>query len=112
MKINDFEVSLEEAGDNGEHELLFTGELTFENSNPIYNYLLNKAYHLNSIKIILYSPINVDLSFLQLLIGFMDSRNKLGMNTYLDLNIDESTLDLLSKTGIIEKISSLQKAES
>ena len=112
MASNDFEISLEETEGTDEHELLLTGELTVENSKPIYNFLLNNAFNLNKIKIKIYSPANIDLCFIQLLIGFIESRNKLEKNTYLDLNIDEGLLELLSKTGIIEKISSMQKEGS
>lgn len=112
MALNDFEISLEQAEGNGLLEVLLTGELTIENSQSIHNYLLDNAFHKEKIKIKIYSPANIDLCFIQLLMSFMESRNKIEKITYLDLNIDDSLMELLSKTGITEKISSLQNEGS
>lgn len=109
MAVNDFEISLEQPEDSGDMEVLLTGELTIENSQPIYNFLLNDVYENDSLKLKIYSPANIDLCTIQLLIGFMESRNKLKKKTIVDFNIDDGLMELLTKTGITEKISLLQK---
>jgi|GEM_PF-1297702 len=109
MAVDNYEILLEQPEGSNRQEIILKGELTVENTKSVYNYLLNNAYHTDSLKLFVNSPANIDLCFFQLIIGFMESRNKLNKETTVDIDIDESQLELLTKTGIIEKISSLQK---
>lgn len=109
MSYNDYEITVEESANKNSHEITFTGELTIENSRPIYNYLMNKVLPLESVRIKINDPTNIDICFIQYIIGIMEARNKTEKSTYVELNIDESLADLLNRTGITEKISSLQK---
>ncbi len=108
MANNEFEISIEEPTATNAFEISLTGELTVNNSLPIYNFLLNKALIQNSVSIKIYDPVNVDLCFIQLLIGFIKSRNNENKTTDIEFNVDDSLLELLSKTGIDKTISTLQ----
>lgn len=87
------------------------GDLTIDNSLDIYNFFINKLLLDDELDIVFNTPVSLDLSFIQLLISFLKSRNKKKLSTSIKWNIDETNYDLLHKTGVIESIDQLQKQE-
>ncbi len=109
MSDSDFKITHEEQANNNSLQIYISGELTIENSLSIHNYLLNNALEYNSVDVGISASTSIDLSIIQLIIGFIATRNKTGKVTTVEYNIDESDNDIINKTGAIELISLLQK---
>ncbi|NQU35069.1 MAG: hypothetical protein HQ521_17725 [Bacteroidetes bacterium] len=109
MSDSDFKITLEEQTNNNSLQLYISGELTIENSISIHNYLLNNALEHDSVGINICDSTSIDLSMIQLIIGFIATRNNTGKVTTVEFNIYESDNDIINKTGAIELLSLLQK---
>ena len=112
MSANDFNISIEKVSDTGTIKVNLTGELTIENSSVIHNFLLNKVLHLESVELHISDVSNIDLSFLQLIIGFITTRRQDNIVTNIEFNLEESQIELQNKAGITDLISLLQKKEA
>ncbi len=108
MKGSDYQINLSK-DDDMSTIMDLSGELTISNANEIHNYLLNKAVNETSISINIREPVNIDLSFLQILFSLIKSRQEQEYETKLNFNLDEGNQRLLKKTGIIDSINNLIK---
>jgi len=109
MPDNDFEISINKSTTTEEYIISLGGDLTVENSSSIYNFLLNKAISKEVVTIKVKNSESIDLSVVQLIIGFINTRNKLNKRTQIEIDLNESIAELLDKSGSTELISSLQK---
>jgi anti-anti-sigma regulatory factor len=107
MSISNFLFNVNHESDS--HAILnLSGDLTIEHSSSIHEQLLQQDYSTNKLSIVIQNVKNIDLSFIQLLIGYIQHRNQSHKQTYVEFDIDNPTLELLEKTGCIETINSLQ----
>lgn len=109
MSNNDFEITINESTNKKDHIISLSGNLTVDNATPIYNFLLNRAISKDTITLKVEKSETIDLSIVQLIIAFIDTRNKLNKKTQIEIDFDESIIELLDKSGSTELISSLQK---
>ena len=108
MATNDFKITIENQKDSEITMVTISGDLSIDNTLSIRNQLLNNALDQEIISVIISDSSNIDLSMIQLMIGYIDSRNKANKNTTIEFNIDESDFTLLKKTGAIELMTSSQ----
>ncbi len=106
---SNFSISITESDSNGSYIVYLTGHLIIENSNIIHDYLQRKAITKDLVTLNVSSLDDIDLSVLQLLIGFMITRNKLNKKTDIKLKISDNIKELINKSGFTSLISSLQK---
>lgn len=107
MSTSEYQFIIKHLSDT--HTVLnLSGELTIENSSSIKKQLLQKGLSANTLSIVIQNVRNIDLSFIQLLIGCIQNRNQSQKLTFLELDFDNATFELLEKTGCIETINSLQ----
>ncbi len=109
MSSNDYSIVISDSDNNGRFVVNMSGNLTIDNSNSIHNYLIRRALTPDNITINIKQSDNIDLSIIQLIIGFINTRNNSTKETIVNFNIDESMLELLNKSGATSLISSLQK---
>ncbi len=105
----DFDIDINEISDENLHQVIISGELTIDNTPKIKNFLLNKVFHLESVLISITKCTNIDLSVVQLIVGFLQSRYNSKNYTITDFNLDDIQTDLLASTGVSKLISELQK---
>jgi len=99
MSSNEYSIYISKSDTNNDSIVTIKGNLTIENSEAIHEYLLKKAFNLENVIIKIEQSDYIDLSFVQLIVGFNNSRKKLNKETSIELNIDESMLELLEKSG-------------
>jgi anti-anti-sigma regulatory factor len=109
MASNNFSISLTESVGKAPDIVSLTGYLTIENSNSIHDYLQRKALTKDIVTINLSNLDDIDLSILQLMVGFIRTRNELNKKTNIELNISDNLKDLVDKSGFTDLISSIQK---
>ncbi len=85
-----------------------SGDLSIENSSLLQDKFLAKGISSSKITVVVSNVRNFDLSFVQLLIGFIQQRNSSKKLTFVEFDLEPSMLELLEKTGTLETIHSLQ----
>ncbi len=106
MSTSDYQFNIKHLSDT--HAVLnLSGDLTIENSSSIHQQFVQKGLSANTLSIVIQDVRNIDLSFIQLLIGCIQSRNQTQKPTFLEFDFDNATRELLEKTGCIETINSL-----
>jgi len=109
MSGNDYSISIVGSSTKGNYTVNLSGNLSIDNSLAIHDFLLYKAISKDVITVIVEDSDDIDLSTIQLIAGFIKERNKLKKSTYIDINLDESIIELLDKSGSTALISLLQK---
>ena len=94
--------------DNQLVKLYLSGELVVKAAEQLQHQLQEDWGHLSHIVITVDHPVVIDLSFLQLLISFVEQRNRLNKKTEIRLDLEDSMTELLQKTGIVQLLSSQQ----
>ncbi len=107
----EFKISVSSNKDNSEEhsEVIISGDLSINNCNSIYNKILNDLLPAESVQLKVIEPVNMDLSFLQILISFVITRKQRNYKTNVILELDNTNTELLTKTGMAETIEILQK---
>lgn len=108
MSANNFNISIKESSDQNSHIINVSGELTIENSISIHKFLLKKIKSPDIVTVKVEESDSVDLSFVQLIVGFIKARNKSNKKTHVEFNVNEVVIELLAKSGSTKLISSLQ----
>lgn len=107
MSASEYQFIIKHLSDT--HTVLnLSGDLTIENSSSLHNEFLQKGLSIHTLSIVIQNVRNIDLSFVQLLIGCIQNRNQSQKLTFLEFDFDNATFELLEKTGCIETINSLQ----
>jgi len=109
MSGNDFSISINSSSTKGSYLVNLSGNLSIDNSVAIHDFLLYKVLTQDVITVIIENSDDIDLSTVQLIVGFVGERNKLKKSTYIEFNIDEDIIELLNKSGSTALISLLQK---
>ena len=98
-----------ESFDNNSSVINLTGELTIENSIPIHDFLNSKTSENNDLTIVIEKSNSIDLSIIQLIIGFINAREKTKTKTVVEFKLNNDIMELLNKSGSTSLISSMQK---
>ncbi len=105
----DFNISIGESEKAGVTSITLSGNLTIDNALSIHETLSDKIVADETINISIENANDIDLSIVQMLVGFTDTRNKLDKTTHTTFNISEDILELMEKSGVIKLISLLEK---
>ena len=107
MDAPEFQIQINKS--DGDTNVGIAGELTVNNSKAIHHTLLKEAYPIDKLKLKIIEPDALDLSFLQILIAFIKSRQSKGRQTEIEFELGSNYQELLEKTGIIQTIELIQK---
>ena len=107
MDAPEFQIQITKT--NGETTIDISGELTISTSKAIHRTLLKEAYPIDKLSIKVKEPAALDLSFLQILIAFIKSRQTKDYQTQIEFEVGSNYQELLEKTGIIQTIELIQK---
>ncbi len=105
----DFNISIGESEKAGVTSITLSGNLTIDNALSIHETLSDKIVADETINISIENANDIDLSIVQMLVGYTDTRNKLDKITHTTFNISEDILELMEKSGVIKLISLLEK---
>jgi|AntAceMinimDraft_17_1070374.scaffolds.fasta_scaffold163269_1 hypothetical protein len=108
MSVNNFNLSINKSSTKGSYTVNLTGNLSVDNSVAIHKFLHYEALTQDVITVLVNDSDDIDLSTIQIIIGYLKARNKSKKETYIKLDLDKNLIELLNKSGSLALISSLQ----
>ena len=108
MSGDDHNLSINKSSAKGSYTVKLSGNLSVDNSVAIHEFLHYKALTQDIITLVIEDSDDIDLSTIQLIIGYLKARNKSKKETYIKFDLDEGLFELLNKSGSMDLISSMQ----